>query len=170
MRKLSCFAGLLFCASIAAQGQNAVYGAFSASDYRLPNVPWKTGGMFGFYADPFGVPFVKAGVDLRVSLIGSGTETVDSYMGGLRVQIHPHLVRLMPYGEALIGGAHVNVGQGSANTNKTGAEYQLVGGADFTILPHIDWRVVDYSWGNVFNVGETIHPQTLSTGLVVRLP
>lgn len=86
------------------------------------------------------------------------------------MQIHPHVVPIMPYGEALIGAAHVNVGQGVANTNKTGAEYQLVGGVDLTVLPHLDWRVVDYSWGDVLNVGLTIHPQTLSTGVVVRLP
>ena len=170
MRKLSCFAALLFCASIAAQGQNAVYGAVSASDYRLPNISWKTGGTFGFYADPLGVPFVRAGIDVRASFAGSGNETLNSYLGGLRVQIHPHVVRLMPYGEALIGAAHVNLGQGIANVDETGGEYALVGGADFTILPHIDWRLVEYSWGDVFNVGETIHPQTVSTGLVVRLP
>lgn len=170
MRKLICFAVLLLAASVAAQGQTAIYGAFSASDYRLPNIPWKTGAMFGLYSDPFGVPFVKAGFDLRASFLGSGNEAIDSYLGGLRVQIHPHVLPLMPYGEALIGGAHVNVGQGSANLNKTGAEYQLVVGADLTVLPHIDWRVVDYSWGNVLSLGETVHPETLSTGLVVRLP
>jgi hypothetical protein len=170
MRRLSCFAALLFCVSVAAQGQTAVYGEVSASDYRLPNIPWKTGGTFGFYADSFGVPLLRAGIDVRASLIGSGNETLDSYLGGLRVQIHPHVLPLMPYGEALIGAAHVNVGEGIAHVDTTGEEYQLVGGADWTILPHVDWRVVDYSWGHLFNVGDAIHPQTLSTGLVVRMP
>lgn len=170
MKKLTCFAVMLFCFAAGAHAQNAIYGAFSTSDYRLPNIPWEKGATVGFYADPFGVPFVKAGIDLRASFVGPGVERIDSYLGGVRVQIHPHVVPIMPYGEALIGAAHVNVGQGVANTNKTGAEYQLVGGVDLTVLPHLDWRVVDYSWGDVLNVGLTIHPQTLSTGVVVRLP
>ena len=76
----------------------------------------------------------------------------------------------MPYAEALGGLAHVNVGQGAAFTNANGFQYQLLGGVDVTLAPHLDWRAVEYAWGSVRTTGEDFDPQMVSTGIVVRLP
>jgi hypothetical protein len=50
-------------------------------------------------------------------------------------------------------------------------EYQLLGGLDITVLPRIDWRIVEYSYGG-FSVPNSAdyHPRTFTTGLVLRLP
>jgi len=170
VKRLVGLVAVLVAGSCCARAQTGIYGAFSASNYNLPNIGWKYGPTFGLYSDPFGVPFVRAGFDVRASLLGSGNEKVDSVLGGVRVQLHPHVVPVMPYAEALGGLVLINVGQGSANTNSTGFEYQFVGGVDVTVLPHIDWRAVEYSWGSARVSGEDFNPQTISTGIVVRLP
>jgi hypothetical protein len=152
-----------------ARAQAGVYAGFAASNYHTPNVGWQYGPVFGVYFQPWAAPFVRAGLDVRASLLGSGNAKLDSVLVGPRVQIHPRVVPLMPYAEILIGGGHVNLGQGSAAVDKTGAEYQVVGGIDMTIFPRLDWRIAEYSWGSVQSVGD-VKPSTVTTGLVLRLP
>jgi hypothetical protein len=170
VKRLFCLITILVAGSWCVQAQTGVYGAFSAANYNLPNIGWKYGPTFGLYSEPFGVPFVKVGLDIRASLLGSGNEKLDSILGGVRVQLHPHVVPVMPYAEALGGLAHVNVGQGAAFTNANGFQYQLLGGVDVTLAPDLDWRAVEYAWGSVRTTGEDFDPQMVSTGIVVRLP
>ena len=54
--------------------------------------------------------------------------------------------------------------------NKTSIEYQVAGGVDMTIFPRLDWRIAEISWGSVQNVGASVKPSTVTTGLVLRLP
>jgi len=170
MRRALILAAVLLVTAGSARAQAGVYAGFSASDYHVPNVGWQYGPTFGVYFQPWAAPLVRAGVDLRASLLGTGNTKVDSILVGPRVQIHPHVVPLMPYGEILIGGGHVNLGQGSAAIDKTGAEYQVAGGVDMTIFPRLDWRIAEYSWGSVENLGTNVRPGTVTTGLVLRLP
>lgn len=169
MKRWWALAAVLMIAAGGARAQTGVYVGFAASDFRVPNVGWQYGPIFGVYAQPWGAPFVRAGVDVRASLLGSGTTKIDSVLAGPRVQLHPHVVPLMPYAEVLLGGAHVNLGQGSASTVKTGLEYGFAGGIDMTIFPRLDWRIAEYSWGSVQNAGDA-KPSTVTTGLVLRLP
>jgi hypothetical protein len=155
---------------VCAQAQVGMYAAFGASDYRQPNVNWQYGPMAGVYWEPLGVPFIKAGVDLRGSWMGSGDTQDQSYLAGPRVQLHPHVLPLMPYGEVLGGVSRVVVGQGVALSAGTKFTWALVAGLDATVLPHLDWRVVDYSWERVEDLGIDFSPEQISTGLVLRLP
>lgn len=170
-RMLGVFALLIFAASCA-QAQTGLYGSVSGSNYDVGNVGWQYGSTFGIYYDHWGGPFVRAGLDVRAVLLGSGNKKMDSVLMGPRLQfhIHPSIVPLMPYVEALGGGTRVTLGQGSAFIDQTGPEFQLVGGLEMILLPRLDWRVAEYSWGSVLNVGRTMQPSTLSTGLVLRLP
>jgi len=170
MKRLMLAAGLCMACSGGAGAQTAVYAGFSASDFHLANVNWQYGPTFGLYYDHWGLGPLKAGVDVRASLLGVGTEKITSVLAGPRVQLQPRVVPLMPYAEVLIGGGHADIGQGVAHVDKTEVEYQVLGGLDATIFPHLDWRIVDYSWGDVTNLGEPLRPSTLSTGLVLRLP
>jgi hypothetical protein len=170
MKKAFILAAMLMMCVGGAHAQAGVYAGFAASDYHVANVGWQYGPVFGVYYQPWGAPLLRAGVDVRASLLGSGNEKVDSILVGPRVQIHPHVVPLMPYGEILIGGGHVNLGQGSAAVDKTAAEYQVVGGVDMTVFPRLDWRIAEISWGSVQNVGSSVKPATVTTGLVLRLP
>jgi hypothetical protein len=168
MKRVLVVLALMMAGALFANAQTAIYGAVSASNLNDANVGWKYGDTFGLYYDHWGVPFVRAGIDVRASFIGSGATKMDSGLIGPRIQLHPHVLPLMPYAEALVGGAHVKVGEGIAYTDKSSPEWALDGGLDMTVFPRLDWRVVDYSWGRVINTG--FRPQTLSTGLVLRLP
>ena len=143
---------------------------FSASDFDLPHVGWQYGPTFGIYHDAWHLPFAGVGVDGRASLIGSGSTKVYSGLVGPRAQVRPHVVPFQPYVEALIGGGNVQVGQGVARTDKNVFEYQVVAGGDLTVLPHIDWRVAEFSYSGFSGMDQSFHPRTFSTGIVLRLP
>lgn len=158
-------------ASLSARGQTGVYAEYGASWYGIPNLSVQSGPTFGLYYQHWGIPFVRAGLDARASFMGSGSgKTEDTGLIGPRVQIKPHILPLMPYGEALIGVAHVDIGQGLARTQGNEFEWALNAGIDLTILPHIDWRVVDYTYAGIPQNLMNSNPNTVSTGLVVRLP
>jgi hypothetical protein len=75
-----------------------------------------------------------------------------------------------PYAEALAGVGHASFSGNSANS-VTKFEYQFLGGLDFTVLPRLDWRVVEFSYGGLAGLDNgSIHPKTLSSGLVLRIP
>jgi hypothetical protein len=155
--------GVPFCAT----AQTAVYAAFSASNLNASDVGWQYGGTVGIYYDPLHAPLVSAGLDLRGSFVGSsGIEAISGLIGP-RVQIRPHIVPLQPYIEGLVGVAHVELGQGN---DATKLQYEVVAGADWTILPRIDWRVVEFSYGGLSGFDGSFNPATVSTGLVLRLP
>jgi hypothetical protein len=170
MKRLVFLASLLLAFSLTAYAQTGIYADYSASNYRLPYIGWHYGPTVGVYYNAWGVPFVRAGIDARASFIGRGSQVEDTGLIGPRVQLHPHLLPLMPYGEALAGASHVDVGQGSAHTLQTFFAYAVVAGADLTIFPRLDWRVAEYTWGGIHEKNFTPHPNTLSTGLVLRLP
>ncbi|MBT9330352.1 hypothetical protein [Paracidobacterium acidisoli] len=150
--------------------QTGIYATFSASDYNLPNVDWQYGPTVGLYHEFGAIPFLGVGFDVRAQFLGSGSSQIYSGLLGPRVSLHPHLLPVKPYVEALGGAGDVNVGEGVANASDTAFEYQLVAGADVTIFPRIDWRVAEFSYGGFANLGENLHPRTLGTGIVIRLP
>jgi hypothetical protein len=154
-----------------ATAQTAIYGTVSSSNYDVGHVGWQYGSTFGLFHDGWGSPFLRAGVDVRASLLGSGNKSLDSALLGPHIQyhFHPHVLPLKPYFEALGGGAHVRLGQGMNYMDEYGGIFQLAGGLDVTLFSRLDWRVAEYSWGSVVGVGRTIRPSMLSTGLVLRL-
>lgn len=153
-----------------ARAQTGVYAEYGVSWYGVPNLSVQSGPTFGLYYQHWGVPFVRAGIDARASFMGSGSALEDTGLIGPRVQIKPHILPLMPYGEALIGVTHLNVGQGVAHTEGNEFTWALNAGIDLTILPRIDWRMVDYTYARIPGNAVNSNPNTVSTGLVVRLP
>ncbi len=116
----------------AAKGQVGVYASFSASNLSSPNAPWIYGPTFGAYYDGVHLPVVNFGADLRASILGSGGNKIDSGLIGARAVIHAPLLPIKPYGELLIGAAHVQANQGFAATDKTAFEYAALG----ALRPH----------------------------------
>lgn len=152
-----------------AHAQTGVYAEFSGSDLHLPNVGWEYGPTFGIYHDAWHFPFVRAGLDARATLLDSGDVTVDMGYIGPRLEIHPHVLPFMPYVEGLVGGGNVRL-DGGVRIDQTALAYEGVAGVDWTILPHLDWRVAEFSIGGFSGVMDNPTPRTLSTGIVVRLP
>jgi hypothetical protein len=155
---------------VPACAQTGVYAEYGVSWYGIPNLNVQSGPTFGLYYQHWGIPFVRVGLDARASFMGSGAAVEDTGLIGPRVQIKPHILPLMPYGEALIGVTHLNVGQGTAHTEGNEFTWALNAGLDLTMLPRFDWRMVDYTYGGIPGNSLQSNPSTVSTGLVVRLP
>jgi hypothetical protein len=158
-----------------AQAQTAIYGEFTAAK-SAPNASWMYGPTVGLYHDS-GHGVFATGLDVRGTFAGRGdtngagsSQTLDTLMGGVRLAVTPHVLPIKPYAEALGGLGHLKTGQGSARTSSTKFAYQFLGGVDFTILPRIDWRVVEFSYGRLAGLDGSFAPKTLSTGIVFRLP
>lgn len=160
----------LAAAAIPASAQIGVYGTFSASNFNLPNTGWRYGSTFGAYDNRWKIPFFALGLDGRGVVVGSGNNKSESGLVGPRIVFQPHILPIMPYVEALAGVGHVDIGQGSAQNSATKFEYNFVGGADLTIFPRFDWRVVEFSYGGLSGFSGSYNPKTLSTGIVFRLP
>jgi hypothetical protein len=159
---------LLIAVTIAARAQTGVYVEFGGSKVDAPSNQWVYGPTFGGYHDFYG-PVVHLGADLRASVLGiSQTTTLTSGEIGPRVSLHPHVLPLMPYLEALGGLGHYDFGAGQGSS--TQFEYQFLAGVDYTLIPRLDWRVVEFSYGGLSAFNGSLHPKTISTGLVLRLP
>ncbi len=145
-----------------AVAQIGVYAGFSGSFLNSGGSTTLYGPLVGIYAQSD--RFIAIGGDTRGSFVSR--DGVQFYTGafGLRVAIKPYAIPFKPYAEALFGVASFNSGNSSSNTY---ANYQLIGGVDTTILPHIDWRIIDFDYSAVFN--NPINSKTLTTGLVIRL-
>jgi hypothetical protein len=153
----------------AAGAQTGIYAEFGGSKINAPSDDWIYGPTFGAYSDFVPLPFVHLGADLRGSVLGvSQNTTLYSGMIGPRLSVHPHVLPVSPYLEAVFGIGHYDYGSNGGSDTKF--EYQFLGGIDHTVIPRLDWRVIEFSYGGLSAFGSSIHPKTISTGLVLRLP
>jgi hypothetical protein len=162
----------IFVAPSNLHAQLGLYGAFTVqnvggsvnSGYDL------YGGTVGAYLASGRFAVLSAGVDVRGSFAKNGGTSFNTGSIGPRIGLNTHILPIHPYVEATVGLANINVAGGSPS-NGTKFEYQLLGGLDFTVFPRIDWRVAEYSYGGV-SVADNynLHPRSLSTGIVLRLP
>jgi hypothetical protein len=160
---------LLFAAGNLAHAQTAVYGQFSASHFNdIPNTnEWGYGGGFGLYSDFYKVPFGKVGADLRFQFVRpSSNTTLFSALVGPRLALHPKVIPLDPYVECIFGPGHFTYGNNSPST--TQFDFRVIGGLDKTVLPHLDWRVIEVSYGQLNTYSGRLRPVTFSTGIVLR--
>jgi hypothetical protein len=148
-----------------AQAKLAIYGTVGGEKTEVANEGWTTAGTFGLYYGLLNAGPIAISVDARGDLSGN----INSGLFGPRVAFHAPLFPLKPYVE-LLGGfsSYSSTNNGAKNT--TSANYRWVGGVDTTILPHLDWRIADYSYSpaGISQQGVTRHPQSLTTGLVIR--
>jgi len=107
---------------------------------------------------------VALGLDLR-GFVQNGTNG-QSYQGvvaGPRIVIKPRVLPFQPYMELLGGVSRMNVN--NSGEDKDWA-YNAVFGVDSTVIPHVDWRVLEYTYGEEHTVPITY--KALSTGIVIR--
>lgn len=169
--RLRILSALLFAAflTVTASAQTGLYVEYGGSKVDAPNNNWIYGPTFGLYHDFYSVPLVHVGGDLRGSVLGvTNTTTITSGEIGPRVSVHPRVLPAMPYLEALAGIGHYDYG--TNQPSDTEFEYQFLAGIDITVLPRLDWRIVEFSYGGLSAFNGTLHPKTLSMGLVLRLP
>ena len=168
MKRLFALLSFLCLASTFSLAQLGLYAGLTTSKLDTPNSPRIYGGTFGAFFDTHH-SFLDLGIDVRGTVLPSNSVTrVTSITAGPRVVFHVPSIPLRPYGEALIGEAHVKTGQGFAATDAGGLDAGVAVGADLQILPHINWRVLDYSYSRL-NAAHT-YQNSLTTGIVLRIP
>lgn len=156
--------------SMLARAQVGVYANFSAAKLNVSNTNWVYGPTVGAYYDAFHFGVGSAGLDLRAQLFNNNAAAkLDSGLVGLRVAVHPPVFPIKPYLEGLAGVGHAEFSLPDASSSATRFEYSFLAGVDYTLLPHIDWRVVEFSYGGISALGGSFNPKILSTGLVVRI-
>jgi len=149
--KLLCAVTLL---TAAAQAQLAVYGKLDLTHYNDSSSNtsiWFRGGGVGIYDDFIHLGPVRAGLDLRGDL-GSGDEyQYHSALVGVRVAVKAPILPFKPYVQASVGAG------GSKYTGATAPDitprfsgkllWELLGGLDWTVFPHVDFRVIEVGFG-----------------------
>jgi hypothetical protein len=158
--------------SLSLHAQLGLYGAFTVQN---PDVPNETsydfyGVTFGAYLASGRLAILSLGVDVRGSFTRNSGNSFNSGSIGPRLALNTHILPIQPYVEGTVGLGSLNLVGGSPS-NGIGFEYQVLGGLDYTILPRVDWRVAEYSYGGLPSLNNyNFHPKSLSTGLVLRLP
>ena len=181
MNRIATRRSRLYCALVAlllvaagistANAQTALYGQFSASRFNNNAVPivneWGYGGGFGLYSDFVKVPFGRVGADIRFQFTRPASNTtLFSTLVGPRLEVHPHIISLNPYAEFLFGAGHFTYGNNSPST--TQFDWRALGGVEKTVLPHVDWRMIEVSYGQLNTYSGRLRPVTFSTGVVLR--
>jgi hypothetical protein len=168
------FALLLFAGGIPrAHAQVGLYGQFSATHFNSDVIPntneWGYGAGFGLYGDMKKFSFARLGGDFRYAFTRPATNTtLTSVLIGPRLDFRPtKLVPLNPYAEVIFGPGRFSYGNNAPST--TQFDFRLIGGLDKTVFPHLDWRVVEVSWGQLNTFSGRLRPITVSTGVVLRL-
>ena len=147
-----------------AQAKLAIYGTIGAEKSGLADQGWSKAATFGLYYGLANFGPLAVSVDGR----GDISTNLDSGLFGPRVALHARLFPLKPYVEFLVGPSFYST-HNNANKDANAFTYRYVGGIDTTILPHIDWRVFDFTYGGgITQLNNDVHMKTLTTGLVLR--
>ena len=141
------------------------------------------GGTFGGYYDFFKLGPVKLGVDARGTLSsatrgaqkqanGPGARLY-SGLGGVRAVFHTRWVPIRPYVQGSAGFARTDYGLPNTVNGqiKLTNNFQYMGyaGVDITLLPVMDFRLVEFGYGGLSN-NHNYPVKTVSSGIVFHLP
>lgn len=170
-------------ASVAASAQVGIYGDFDYTHYTDHSANASTsfyGGGVGVYDDFLHVGPLRAGLDLRGDFLGGNNYRYRDVLAGVRVAAKAPVLPFKPYGQFSVGvGGPRSTGalgagiSGSHYTTKF--TYEVMGGVDCTILPHVDFRVLELGYGRMTGVDGSAVSNPASTlfsvrsGLVFRL-
>ena len=132
---------------------------------------------FGAYYDFAHFSKVDVGVDMRDAIEHGNNASLNSFLLGLRVAAKPmSFAGLKPYAQFSVGAGRTKAPKSNAHIQRL--QYEILVGADKAIARHVDWRIIEASYGSVDTIssqtfgGPVAVPAarilTLSTGLVFR--
>jgi hypothetical protein len=161
--------------------QVAIYGKFEAVRFAgsntTPASTWYYGPGAGIYDDFLHLGPVAFGADLRGNLLSGSQQKFRSALFGLRLSAKPPILPLRPYiqGSVGVGGPTHSGLDGIKTIYSNKFQYQIVGGLDYTLVPHLEFRAVELSYGRMSGVSGTASAPvatlfTVGTGLVFRFP
>ena len=172
---------VFFFAAKGASAQIAAYGMGSGGFLGSVNAPQGSlvlnsgfsayGGTFGVYDDFAHLGPLHFGVDGRYFTDTSSNNNaygnkLRGGLGGVRADVYLPVLPFRPYLQAELGAASTNYG---VNPSSSGSlAYQIQGGLDYTIFPHLDLRA-EYGGGQINGFGGNKQSlQEAGIGLVVR--
>ena len=167
--------------------QVGIYGTFTASKANAESFQsdrWLRGGDLGVYFNSYHFVVANAGLDIRAMRVSQSQQTnlvsdqISGAFVGPRIELRPHVINLKPYAAAELGAAKVRSG-GVPHTSaefkdQNGFAYQLNVGADLGLLPHLDVRVIEFSYTGFPTIknpetNSSVNAKSLSVGVVFRL-
>ncbi|HEX4154521.1 MAG TPA: hypothetical protein VHY48_02800 [Acidobacteriaceae bacterium] len=160
----------------AALAQVGIYGMGSGGRFSAPGaqngsvIAW--GGTVGVYDNFVPLGPVKLGGDGRIFVQNSGSSTQygNKLLGGLiglRLALSAPMIPFRPYIQAEVGGVGTNNGDSASRT--ASVAYQVQGGLDVTVLPHLDLRG-EYGAGQASSISNSGHTlEEFGAGVVLRL-
>ncbi|QHS52772.1 hypothetical protein [Edaphobacter sp. 12200R-103] len=155
----------LFLAPSPAHSQIAVYAGYSAASINNGGTDWAYGPLFGAYKQTgYAANIVSIGGDLRASFLSHNNFHYYTGAAGPRIAFKAPILPFRPYVEGLVGVGNV---QTDGHNSSNHFNYQVLGGLDTTLLPRLDWRVVEFSYNAV--PSQSVNAKTLTTGLVLRI-
>jgi hypothetical protein len=116
---------------------------------------------------------INLGLDLRGST-APGTPGADTALVGIKLSVHPPLLRLRPYIQGsggYLGTRSTNVTPGAAagtTVSHNNAAWEILGGIDYPLMHFLDFRAIEIGGGKA--IGSSSNPSlfTINTGLVVH--
>jgi hypothetical protein len=165
-----------YLSAVAAQAQIGLYGMGSGGHFTTMGgqggsvTAW--GGTVGVYDDFLPLGPLALGGDARgfVQNSGNSTQYGNKLLGGLvglRLAVHVTAIPFRPYIQAEVGGVGTNNGDSASRT--ASVAYQVQGGLDVTVLPHLDLRG-EYGAGQANSINNSGHTlQEFGAGVVLRL-
>jgi hypothetical protein len=168
MKSLKVFALLtVLVSATAAKSQIGVYAGFTGAHLDSPfGTNTVYGPLVGVYLMQGHV--ITFGADIRGSFLNGHNNEFYTGALGPRVAVKPPVLPFKVYGEALGGVGYYSASGASVSAQTTYFNYQLLAGLDATILPRIDWRVIEFDYSALS--GSSVNSKSLTTGLVFRLP
>jgi hypothetical protein len=152
----------------------SVYGTFAP--VRVSSAPSAPGQNTEFWAPGWGggvtlnflpLPVVQLGLDVRGST-KSGTPGVGTALVGLKLGVHPPVLRIKPYIQGSVGYLGIRA-PGTTGSDKE-FMYEILGGIDYPIFRLVDFRMIEIGGGQAVNTGGGPTPRvfTVNTGIVVH--
>lgn len=165
-------------ATAASPAQLGIYGNFDATHFtNEQSLTWLYGPSFGTYYNLIHAGPIATGIDARGSFLFGNRTKYRSALVGVRVAVNPPVLPVKPYAQFSVGGGAVKPdSSGSIPTHYTTKfQYAVFGGADVTILPHVDLRLIEVGYGRMTGIsGGSAAPATslvtIGSGIVIRLP
>ena len=150
--------------AVRADAQIGVYAGFSGAPVNGSGATQSAfGPTFGVYAQSG--RYISFGGDFRGTFLARNGFNYFTGAAGPRLVLKTPVLPFRPYVEGLVGVASVRDGDGSSSS--TNLNYQILGGVDMTILPRIDWRVLEFDYSAAS--GSSVNAKIFTTGIVLRL-
>ena len=132
---------------------------------------------FGAYYDFAHFSKADVGVDLRDAFEHGNNASLNSFLVGLRLAAKPmSFGGLKPYAQFSVGEGRTKAPKSDAHINRL--QYGVFVGVDKALAKHVDWRIVEVSYGSVDTISShtfggpipipAARILTFSTGFVFR--